>query len=69
MLEDSIEDRLEKGGGLLLDSEKVDAENKEGENEENKVVVLLPLHPLLAIYVCLYLVLIDLCGLCIEKIC
>ncbi|XP_021755176.1 transcription initiation factor TFIID subunit 5-like isoform X2 [Chenopodium quinoa] len=36
MLEDSIEDRLEKGGGLLLDSEKVDTENKEGENEENK---------------------------------
>ncbi|KNA08699.1 hypothetical protein SOVF_160320 [Spinacia oleracea] len=36
MLEDSIEDRLEKGGGLLLDSDKVDGENKEGENEENK---------------------------------
>lgn len=36
MLEDSIEDRLEKGGGLLLDADKVDGENKEGENEENK---------------------------------
>ncbi|KAL2892615.1 Transcription initiation factor TFIID subunit 5 [Bienertia sinuspersici] len=36
MLEDSIEDRMEKGGGLLLDSDKVDGDNKEGENEENK---------------------------------
>lgn len=36
MLEDSIEDRLEKGGGSLLDSDKVDGENKEVENEENK---------------------------------
>ncbi|XP_057531482.1 transcription initiation factor TFIID subunit 5 [Amaranthus tricolor] len=36
ILEDSIEDRLEKSGGLLSDSEKVDGEGKEGENEENK---------------------------------
>lgn len=36
MLEDSIEDRLEKGGGLLSEPEKVDGENKDGENEENK---------------------------------
>lgn len=48
MLEDSIEDRLEKGGGSLLDSDKVDGENKEVENEENKVVLLLPCIHLLA---------------------
>jgi len=39
MLEDSIEDRLEKAGGLLSDSEKVDAESKDGDNEDNKVGV------------------------------
>ncbi|XP_074263123.1 transcription initiation factor TFIID subunit 5 [Silene latifolia] len=36
MLEDSLEDRLEKTGGLLLESDKVDVENKEAENEETK---------------------------------
>lgn len=36
MLEDSIEDRLEKAGGLLSDSEKVDGESKDGDNEDNK---------------------------------
>ncbi|KAK9742717.1 hypothetical protein RND81_03G192900 [Saponaria officinalis] len=36
VLEDSLEDRLERTGGLLLDTDKVDVENKEGENEEAK---------------------------------
>nr|GLL25686.1 transcription initiation factor TFIID subunit 5 [Ipomoea trifida] len=36
LLEDSIEERFEKAGGLLSDSEKVEGESKEGEAEENK---------------------------------
>ncbi|XP_042482194.1 transcription initiation factor TFIID subunit 5 isoform X1 [Macadamia integrifolia] len=36
LLEDSLEDRLEKAGGLMSDSEKADGENKEGDLEENK---------------------------------
>ncbi|KAK3036809.1 hypothetical protein RJ639_030501 [Escallonia herrerae] len=36
LLEDTIEERLEKAGGLLSESEKTDAEAKEGELEENK---------------------------------
>ncbi|KAK6927628.1 TFIID subunit TAF5, NTD2 domain [Dillenia turbinata] len=36
LLEDSLEERLEKAGGLLSDSEKVDGEVKEGDLEENK---------------------------------
>lgn len=37
LLEDSLEERLEKAGGLLSDSEKTEGETKEGESEENKV--------------------------------
>ncbi|KAK9279969.1 hypothetical protein L1049_013653 [Liquidambar formosana] len=37
LLEDSLEERLEKGGGLLSDSEKAEGESKEGDMEENKV--------------------------------
>lgn len=37
MLEDSLEERVEKSGGLLSDSEKTEGEMKEGETEENKV--------------------------------
>ncbi|KAL3533367.1 hypothetical protein ACH5RR_006888 [Cinchona calisaya] len=36
LLEDSLEDRMEKAGGLVPDSEKLDGEAKEGELEENK---------------------------------
>ncbi|XP_044464293.1 transcription initiation factor TFIID subunit 5-like [Mangifera indica] len=36
LLEDSLENRLEKSGGLLPDSEKAEGENKEGEVDENK---------------------------------
>ncbi|KAK4275863.1 hypothetical protein QN277_018877 [Acacia crassicarpa] len=36
LLEDSLEERLEKSGALLSDSEKGEGEAKEGENEENK---------------------------------
>ncbi|GAB2296017.1 Transcription initiation factor TFIID subunit 5 [Dionaea muscipula] len=36
LLEDSIDDRLEKSGGLLSDSDKPDGESKEGETEEAK---------------------------------
>ncbi|XP_031279600.1 transcription initiation factor TFIID subunit 5 isoform X2 [Pistacia vera] len=36
LLEDSLESRLEKTGGLLSDSEKAEGENKEGEVDENK---------------------------------
>lgn len=35
LLEDSVEERLEKT--LLSDSEKAEGETKEGESEENKV--------------------------------
>ncbi|KAM7268972.1 hypothetical protein ACFE04_024469 [Oxalis oulophora] len=34
LLEDSLEDRLDKAGGLLSDSEKTDVKNKEVEKEE-----------------------------------
>ena len=37
MLEDSLEDRLDKSGGLLSDSEKTEGDAKEGELDENKV--------------------------------
>ena len=37
LLEDSLEDRLEKAGGLLSDSEKAEGEAKDGEWEDNKV--------------------------------
>lgn len=40
MLEDSLEDRVEKQGGLLSDSEKAEGENKEAEVDENKVRIL-----------------------------
>ncbi|XP_028789010.1 transcription initiation factor TFIID subunit 5 isoform X2 [Neltuma alba] len=36
LLEDSLEERLEKAGALLSDSEKGEGEAKEGDNEENK---------------------------------
>lgn len=36
LLEDSLEERLDKAGGLLSDSEKTEGETKEGESEENK---------------------------------
>ncbi|GMI95110.1 TBP-associated factor 5 [Hibiscus trionum] len=36
LLEDSLEERLEKEGGLLSDSEKIEGENKEGDAEESK---------------------------------
>ncbi|KAK6912509.1 WD40 repeat [Dillenia turbinata] len=36
LLEDSLEERLDKAGGLLSDSEKADGEVKEGDVEENK---------------------------------
>lgn len=38
MLEDSLEERLEKTGGSVPDSEKFDGDPKEGEVEENKVL-------------------------------
>lgn len=37
LLEDSLEDRLDKAGGLLSDSEKTEGDAKEGELDENKV--------------------------------
>ncbi|XP_027355816.1 transcription initiation factor TFIID subunit 5 isoform X2 [Abrus precatorius] len=36
LLEDSLEERLEKAGALLSDSEKGEGETKEGENDESK---------------------------------
>ncbi|KAF8389202.1 hypothetical protein HHK36_025895 [Tetracentron sinense] len=36
LLEDSVEERLEKAGGLMSDSEKIEGEIKEGDLEENK---------------------------------
>lgn len=36
LLEDSMEDRLEKAGSLLSDSEKADGDNRDGETEESK---------------------------------
>lgn len=36
LLEDSLEERLEKAGALVPDSEKFDAETRDGETEENK---------------------------------
>ncbi|KAM5564702.1 hypothetical protein ABKV19_018985 [Rosa sericea] len=36
LLEDSLEERLEKAGGMALDSEKAEGETKEGEGDENK---------------------------------
>ncbi|OMO61582.1 hypothetical protein CCACVL1_23405 [Corchorus capsularis] len=36
LLEDSLEERLEKAGGLLSDSEKTEGENKEGDVDETK---------------------------------
>ncbi|XWS70494.1 hypothetical protein CRYUN_Cryun03dG0052800 [Craigia yunnanensis] len=36
LLEDSLEERLEKAGGLLSDSEKTEGENKEGDVDEIK---------------------------------
>ncbi|KAJ4707789.1 Transcription initiation factor TFIID subunit 5 [Melia azedarach] len=36
LLEDSLENRLDKMGGLLSDSEKAEGENKEGDGDENK---------------------------------
>ncbi|KAK7311907.1 hypothetical protein RJT34_10373 [Clitoria ternatea] len=36
LLEDSLEERLEKAGALLSDSEKGEGEAKEGENDESK---------------------------------
>ncbi|BAT78098.1 hypothetical protein LR48_Vigan04g224800 [Vigna angularis] len=36
LLEDSLEERLEKAGALLSDSEKGEGETKEGENDETK---------------------------------
>ncbi|XP_010275775.1 PREDICTED: transcription initiation factor TFIID subunit 5 [Nelumbo nucifera] len=36
LLEDSLEERLEKAGALMSDSEKPEGETKEGEVEENK---------------------------------
>ncbi|GMY29191.1 transcription initiation factor TFIID subunit 5 [Fagus crenata] len=36
LLEDSLEERLEKGGALLSDSEKAEGETKEGDLDENK---------------------------------
>ena len=42
MLEDSIEDRLDKTGGMLSDSEKTEGDAKEGEMDENKVMYDFP---------------------------
>nr|XP_011459607.1 PREDICTED: transcription initiation factor TFIID subunit 5 isoform X2 [Fragaria vesca subsp. vesca] len=36
LLEDSLEERLEKVGGMALDSERAEGETKEGEGDENK---------------------------------
>lgn len=41
LLEDSLEERLEKAGALLSDSEKGEGEAKEGENDESKVLPVL----------------------------
>ncbi|XP_039047268.1 transcription initiation factor TFIID subunit 5-like [Hibiscus syriacus] len=38
LLEDSLEERLEKAGGLLSDSEKTEEENKEGDVDETMVL-------------------------------
>ena len=38
MLEDTLEERLEKAGALLSDSEKGEGEVKDAENEDNKVL-------------------------------
>jgi transcription initiation factor TFIID subunit 5 len=37
LLEDSLEERLEKTGGFLSDTEKMEGETKEGDMDENKV--------------------------------
>ncbi|KAF6171286.1 hypothetical protein GIB67_036954 [Kingdonia uniflora] len=37
LLEDSLEDRLEKAGGLMSDLEKAEGEAKEGDLEDNKI--------------------------------
>jgi transcription initiation factor TFIID subunit 5 len=37
LLEDSLEERMEKTGGFLSDSEKTEGETKEGDMDENKV--------------------------------
>ncbi|KAK9130414.1 hypothetical protein Sjap_010901 [Stephania japonica] len=36
LLEDSLEDRLEKAGGLILDAEKAEGETKDGDLDEGK---------------------------------
>ncbi|KAL6213005.1 hypothetical protein ACLB2K_018220 [Fragaria x ananassa] len=36
LLEDSLEERLEKAGGMALDSERAEGETKEGDGDENK---------------------------------
>lgn len=41
LLEDSLEERLEKAGVLLSDSEKGEGDAKEGENDESKVLLVL----------------------------
>jgi len=38
LLEDSLEDRLEKTGGLLSDSEKGQGESKDGDADDSKVI-------------------------------
>lgn len=40
LLEDTLEDKLEKAGVSNMESEKTDGEVREGELEENKVVDL-----------------------------
>lgn len=53
MLEDSLEERLEKTGAPNMDSEKADGEAREGEVEENKVVCLYrDFHSSLKLYHC-----------------
>jgi transcription initiation factor TFIID subunit 5 len=47
LLEDSLEERLEKPGTLLSDSEKGDGEAKEGENDESKVYLFKSVPPTL----------------------
>lgn len=41
MFEDSVDDRIDKAGALLSDTEKGEGEGKEGENDEIKVHLFL----------------------------
>ena len=50
MLEDSLEERLEKTGSLLSDLEKVEGETKEGDLDESKVKNMLQMSVLCTLH-------------------